>query len=201
MCGPTAQQTELGDEQIRAYQQAQQLTAQQYQNQQAIYAPMVQQFQSILDRGPGQAGFSPEEKSALDAETVEGTAENYRNASAAVGESLAAEGGGVAPTPTGSQQAIQAAVATSAAQEESKEQTGVETADYDQGYQEWLQAGQGLQSIAAGENPLGYEGAETGSGSAASSTEKDIAGEENSWVSAAIGAAGDIASSSKYVTG
>lgn len=193
MSGPTQQQTELGDAQLAAYKQAADLTSQQYENQQAIFGPLVTQFQSIYAKGPGQKGFSDEETADLNSQAVEGTAENYGNAARAVGETMAARGGGTNPLPSGVDSAVQANVATSAAQEESRQESQIEAADYSQGYSEWENAGQGLQSIAAGENPLGYESNETSSGSAASSTASEIASEDNSWLNATIGAVGGAA--------
>jgi hypothetical protein len=193
MSGPTAQQTELGDAQLAAYQQATQLTQQQYANQQAIFAPMVSQFQSIYAKGPGQKGFSDEETADLNAQAEEGTAENYGNAARAVGEATAARGGGTNPLPTGADSAIQSNIATSAAQEESQQENQINSANYSQGYNEWENAGAGLESIAAGENPLGYESNQTSSGSAASSTAGEIASEDNSWLNATIGAVGSAA--------
>jgi hypothetical protein len=187
------QQTELGDEQIAAYQQAADLTKQQYANQQAIFGPMVTQFQSIFAKGPGQKGFSDEENADLQSQAEEGTAENYGNAARAVGETTAARGGGTNPLPTGADSAIQSNIATSAAQEESRQESQIEAADYSQGYNEWENAGQGLESIAAGENPLGYQANETSSGSAASTTAGQIASEDDSWLNATIGAVGSAA--------
>jgi hypothetical protein len=193
MSGPTAQQTELGDAQIAAYQQAATLTQQQYANQQAIYGPMVNQFSSIYAKGPNQKGFSDEETADLNAQAEEGTAENYGSAARAVGESEAAQGGGTNPLPSGAQEAVQSGVATSAAQEESRQESQIESADYSQGYNEWENAGQGLEAIAAGENPLGYQSNQTSAGSAAASTAAQIASEDNSWINATIGAVGSAA--------
>jgi len=193
MSGPTSQQTQLGDAQLAAYQQASQLTSEQYANQQAIFAPLVSQFQSIYAKGPGQKGFSDEEDAELNAQAEEGTAENYGNAARAVGESEASEGGGTNPLPTGAQSAVQGNIATSAAQEESQQENEINSANYGQGYSEWQNAGAGLESIAAGENPLGYESNETSSGSAAGTTAGQIASEDDSWLNATIGAVGSAA--------
>lgn len=192
MSGPTAQQTQLGDAQLAAYQQAAQLTQQQYENQQSIFGPMVQQFSSIYAKGPNQKGFSDEETSELNAQAEEGTAENYGNAARAVGETMAARGGGTNPLPAGADAATQAGIATSAAQEESRQESQIEAANYGQGYSEWENAGQGLQAIASGENPLGYESNETSSGTAAGTTASEIATEDDSWLNAALGATGAI---------
>jgi hypothetical protein len=191
MCA-TGAQTQLQTEQLNAYTQAQQMTAQEYANQQEIYAPMEKQFQSIFSMGPNQQGFSNAETNTLNAQAVEGTATNYAGAAKAVNENLAAEGGGSEELPTGAQAEMKQEVANSAAQTESGQETQIQEADYNQGYQDWLNAGSGLESIAAGENPLGYENAATASGSAAGTTANQIASQDDSWINAALGAAGTI---------
>lgn len=197
MCGSTSAQNTIQQEQIDFYQQMQQLTEEQYQNQQEIYGPMKSQFQSIFALGPSQEGFSAAEKATLNAQAEEGTSENFTNASKVASEEMAAEGGGNAYMPSGGSDLVKTEVAESAATEESKEQTQIELADYNQGYQEWLNAGEGLMSIASGQNPLGYANATTSSGSAASTTADQIAQEQNSWVNAVIGAAGTAAGAIK----
>jgi hypothetical protein len=193
MCGATGAQHTLQDEQMQFYQQAMDMTREQYQHQQAIYAPMAKQFQSIFDMGPNQHGFSDEETANLTSQAITGTADNYKQASKAISDSLAAEGAPGGSTNGGNDQ-IRASIASSAASQESRQELGIHEADYEQGYKEWLAAGQGLDAIAAGDNPLGFENAATGAGSAASTTANDIAQQDNSWINAAIGAAGAIGS-------
>jgi hypothetical protein len=192
MCGATGDQQQLTQEEMDAYKQGQQLTAQQYANQQSIYAPMAKQFSSIFAAGPNQTGYSAPELQALDSEALEGTAENYKGAAKAVNEEMAGQGGGTNPLPGGAQEELRQETADSAAAEESKEETGITESDYQQGYNEWQAAGSGLEGIAAGENPLGYEQAETGEAQVANTEANDVAEEQNSWINAAIGAAGAI---------
>ena len=192
MCGPTAAQTELTNEETAAYQSAQDMTAKQYANQQAIYAPLKGQFESIFAKGPNQKGFSAEEEQGLNAQAVEGTAENYKAAATAVNEHLGAEGGGTNPLPSGAQVQLQEQTAESAAQEESRQETEIQQADYSQGEAEWARAGGGLMGIAAGQDPVGFENAATNTGNMANTEANTIAAQQDSWVSAAIGAAGTI---------
>lgn len=194
MCGGTQDQTSLTNEEMQILQQGQQMTQQQYANQQAIYQPMAAKFQSIFAGGPNQTGYSEAEKTDLDSQALEGTAENYSGAAKAVGEETAAEGGGTNPLPSGGQTQLKQEVANSAAGEESKEETGIDEADYAQGYDEWKDAGSGLESIAAGENPIGYENAETGEEGNANSEANAVATEQNSWENAVLGAAGSVGS-------
>lgn len=190
MCGATNSQKTLQQEQMDFYQQAMDMTKEQYANQQAIWKPMSDQFQSIFSKGPSQEGFSPAQKDALTSQAVTGTATNFGNARKAVAEGLAAEGGdGVT---SGAAEQLKGNVATSAATNLSNQEMQIENADWEQGYNEWLNAGQGLEAIAAGENPTGFENSANSAGSAASTTAKDIAEEDNSWINAAIGAAGSI---------
>lgn len=191
MCA-TSGQEQLASEETQAYQQAQQLTAEQYANQQAIYAPMAAKFQSIFNAGPNQQGFSAGELENLNAQAVEGTATNYSQAAKAVGEQTAAEGGGTNPLPSGAQTELKEQVATSAAQNESQQESQIQQADYSQGLANWQNAAGGLESIASGENPLGYEDAETGSAGAANTEENAIASEDTGWISGVLGAAGSV---------
>jgi hypothetical protein len=193
MCGASQQQNDLAAEQTQAYQQAQQMTAQQYANQSAIYAPMTAQFQSILAKGPNQKGFSSEEDAALNAHAVEGTAQNYAGAAKAVNEQLATEGGGDSTLTSGSQAQMKQEVANSSAQTESNEEQQIEEANYSAGASEYGAAAGGLETIASGQNPIGYENAATGAGSAAETTGNQINEEDNSWINATIGAAGTVA--------
>jgi hypothetical protein len=191
MCGSTGQQQTIQSEQMAQYQQIQQLTAEQYAHQQEIYAPMAAQFKSIFAMGPSQEGFAPGEKQDLDTQVIEGTAQNYSQAARAVNRQIAAGGGGPM-MPSGAADELKLDTAVSSAQEQSREESQVKQADYAQGYNEWQQAGAGLTNIAAGENPLGYIGATTSAGGAAADTANQIATQQNSWINAAIGAAGAV---------
>lgn len=192
MCGASAQQNELASEEATAYQQATAMTAQQYASQQAIYKPMAAQFNSIFAKGPNQEGFSAGEVADLDSQAVEGTASNYKQAAQAVGEATASEGGGTNPLPSGAQDELKQQIANSAANTESGEESSIKQADYTQGYNEWTAAGAGLEGIATGEDPLGYENAATSAGNSANSEANAVQTANDSWINAAIGAAGEI---------
>lgn len=192
MCGASAEQNDLSAEETQAYKTSQAMTATQYANQQAIYAPLTQQFESIFAKGPNQTGFSDAEREDLNATAVEGTAENYSAAAKAVGEQGAAEGGGTNPLPSGGQIQLKQEVANSAAENESKEEEGIKQADYAAGKENYDRAGSGLLGIATGEDPLGFENAETGAAAPANSEANAVETANDSWVNAALGAAGEI---------
>jgi len=94
--------------------------------------------------------------------------------------------------PSGAQTQLKEENATSAAGEESAEENKILQSDYQQGENNYQNAATGLLSIATGENPLGYENAESNEGNTANTEANAVASEENSWVNAAIGSAGAI---------
>jgi hypothetical protein len=192
MCGATSAQKQLQAEDMATLQQYDTMMQQQYANQQALYSQVNSVLQPILAKGPNQNAFAGEEEATLNAQAVEGTAQNYRQASKAVGEKTAAEGGGNTFVTGGGQAQLQGEIAASAAQQESSEETQIEEQGYQTGAQEFEEATQGEMAVAAGENPLGYAGAVTSQANAAGTVADQIAQENNSWVNAAIGAAGEI---------
>lgn len=174
------------------YQQGMQESKTTFGEQQDLLKQMEAVYNPILAKGPNQKGFSAEEETTLNAQTVEGTAENYRAAAKAVNEQMAAQGGGDNPLPTGGQEQLKEEVAASAAGEQSREETQVQQADYAQGYDEFKQAGEAL-SVASGQlNPTSYMHEATSAGSAAETTAKDINTEQNSWMAPVFGAIGAV---------
>jgi hypothetical protein len=192
MCGATQSQTDLENQQAAFYQQATQEATTTYGEDQALLQQMQSVYDPILAKGPNQKGFSTEEEQGLNAQAVEGTAENYAGAAKSVNENLAAEGGGTNPLPSGGQEQLKEQVAESAAQTESSEEEQIQQADYAEGSRQFGQATAALEDVSGQYNPTAYSGAATGAGSAASTTANDIAEQSNSWVNAAIGAAGQI---------
>lgn len=193
MCGATNAQEQLQQEEMQSIQQYDQMMQTQYAKQSSLYSTVTSVLQPIFNQGPNQQGMSAAEKATLDAQAVEGTAENYKMAAQAVNEQIAAEGGGGSPAiTTGAQQAIKSSIATSAAAEESKQETEIQEQDYALGRENFTNAEEGLMAVAGGENPLGYMQATTNQENVTNQEANAIAEEDNSWINAAIGAAGTI---------
>lgn len=190
MCGSTGAQKQIQAEQLQAYQDAARMTQEEYGHMNEIYAPMAEHFQSIFDMGPSQEGYSAGEKQNLETQVIEGTAQNYANASRAVGARLAA--GSSSYMPSGAADSMKLNTALSAAQEKTREETGIVSDSYAQGRANWQNAATGLLSIASGYNPAQFQQNQTAAGNAVSNTANDIAQAQNSWINAAIGAAGAI---------
>lgn len=190
MCGATSAQTQLQTEQSDFYKQAIQQQSTVYGEDQALLSKMEAVYEPILNAGPNQKGFSAAEDNDLNSEAVTQTAESYNAAKKAVGNQIAAEGG--TGMPSGESDELKQETAESAANQRSTELSQIEQADYSQGYDEWKTAAAGLSGVAADLSPTSYSGAATGAGSAAATTADQIAEENNSWVNAAIGAAGEV---------
>lgn len=193
MCGSTQAQTDIEKQQQAFQTESMQEQQAAYQQDQALLKQMQGVYAPIFAKGPDQEGFSPEMKAALSSQIKEGTATNYAQAAQATNAQLAATGGGNLVIPSGQQAQMKAQVAQSAAQQESGEQLEATQADYQQGYNQWLQAGQGLFGVSGQMNPLGYGSQVNTAGAQAANTANQIASQQNSWINAAIGAAGSIA--------
>lgn len=192
MCGSTSAQGEIEQQQQQFQLESEQEQQAAYQQDQALLKQMQGVYAPIFAKGPDQEGFSPAMKADLNTQITEGTAANYAKAAEATNAQFAAEGGGNTLIPSGQQAQMKANVAQSAAQEMSSEQLQTTQANYQQGYNNWLQAGQGLFGVSGQLNPLGYGSQVNTAGENAASTANQIATQQNSWINAAIGAAGAI---------
>ena len=191
MCASDTQ-NQIQSQDVQTMQDYDAQQAKQYANQTALYAQVKSVLDPILQAGPNQQGMSQAELNTLNGQAVEGTALNYSSAAKAMGENLAAEGGGNNPLPSGAQAQLQEEVANSAAAQESSEETQIQGANYQQGEQNFANAEQGEMAIAAGENPLGYTSAVNSADTAAGNEANAIAQENTSWINAGLGAIGAI---------
>jgi hypothetical protein len=190
MCGATTAQTNLQNQQAAFYQQATDEATAVYGQDQNLLKQITSVYAPILAKGPNQQGFSDAERADLNAQTVEGTAQNYAGASRALNENLAASGGGDIPLTSGQGAQLKGQVAASSAATQSEEESQIQQADYAQGYNLFQNAGNMMMGVSGQLNPTAYSGAAIGAGSAAASTANQIAQENNSWINAAIGAVG-----------
>ena len=195
-CGASQSQKDIESAQANFYNTLTQEYQQTFGQNQAILSSLTKAFQPILQAGINQEGFSAGEKQNLESQATTGTGQNYSKAAQALALQQGAAGGGTQFVPTGAKMQQQQQLATSAANEESNLQSGIEAADYAQGRQNYLEAANALGGVAAQYNPTGYANAATGAGSAAAETANQISQASNSWmnvVSGALGAAGTAA--------
>src|SRR5882672_1871853 len=78
-----------------------------FAGQQGILDNLKSSVDSLVKAGPGQYGFTAAEDAALRTRASAGTADAYKMASQALGEKLAAQGGGNAFLPSGIKDQLQ----------------------------------------------------------------------------------------------
>lgn len=192
MSGPSASQIDLQNAQTAFYKEGVAEATTTYGEDQALLKQMQGVYDPILAAGPNQHGFNAEERQELNSQAIEGTARNYKQAAKAVGDKMAARGGGDISLPTGAEDALEEQVGEGAAQEESSEESQIDQADFAEGKSNFANATAALEDVSSQLNPTAYANSATSAGSAAEVTSKDIASESNDWINAAIGAAGAI---------
>src|ERR1700686_4121716 len=134
MCGgASSEQKNLATSTGNFYTTLQGAYNEQFANQTNILANLHNAWTPILNGGPNQQGFSQPELADLNSNAINRTANNYKFASQAANESMAARGGGNAFAPSGAVDQVNADIATSAAQNLSNEQSQIDQANYTQG--------------------------------------------------------------------
>lgn len=192
MCGANQQQQQISDAQQQMYQTLNANYQTAFGQSQAITSALTAQFQPILAAGPSQTGYSQGELDTLNAQATQGTATNYAQAQRATAQQLAAVGGGNTMLPSSVSANILANNTNQYAALRSQEQNQIMQNNYAQGYQNWLQAANVLNSTASQLNPNAYASSATSGGTAAANTANQIASQNNSIWNAAIGALGSV---------
>lgn len=194
-CGATSAQTNLQSQQQTVFSSMQNQAQQVFGNSSTVFNDLMNTFSPTVAAGPDQEGMSAGEKANLDSQAVTSTGAAYRNASQAVGEAEAAQGGGNDSQVTGgSKTGTDLGVATSAASQESSELNQINEQDYAIGRENYNNATKGLEEATGAFNPVSsIDNSTTTAGSALGTTDDQISKENNSWVSAVTGALGNIA--------
>lgn len=193
MCGPTDAQKQLQSSQIDFYNNLAAQDKAVFGENQNILNQIQAAYTPILNKGPNQYGYSPDEENVLNTQATEGVAQNYRDASRAVRQAQAARGGGNQYLPVGTDAQTDANLAQSAADELSREKLGIKTAGYAQGYKQFTDAAGNMLSTANLLNPAAYASTANTAGSSASDTANQIAKENESWMAPLLGGVSSIA--------
>lgn len=168
--GAGAQLTNIGNSQQSFMNTLQSDFGTAFQGQQNILNNLSSTLTGILQGGPSQFGFSPQEAGALNTLATTGNAQQYQNAKQAAGQAAAAAGGGNTVLPSSAANQTQAGIATQAAQNQSNQLLGIKEAGYQQGNQNFNNAVSGLLNVSGQENPTGFANAATSAGNAAANT-------------------------------
>lgn len=192
-CGATSQQNQIEASQQSFMTQAQQQASQVFGGASQVFSGLMATFAPTVAAGPSQQGFSPTELANLKSQAITQTGQSYRNAKQALGENLAASGGGNTGLPSGVAATEGTELAEAGANQTASQLGQITEANYATGRQNYQNAVQGELSATNVYNAA--EGALSGansSGEAASSTANQIATQDNSWVQGVTGALGAI---------
>lgn len=129
---------------------------QRFGEQSGIFDQLTKANQAIYAAGPDQQGWGPQQRAAINTLTDQGVANNYQMAKAATGNALASIGGGNTFLPSSVNAGLTAQNAIAAANSRSNLQNQNTVANYEQGRNNWLNAGQALSGVASMEDPTKY---------------------------------------------
>ena len=102
-----------------------------------VFNDLVKSTAPIVAAGPEQTGFSAQQESAINANTIDTTAAQYKNAATAVKSDIAGQGGGNIALPSGANIATEEALAAAGAQQTASGLRSNLQADYAAGNQNW----------------------------------------------------------------
>jgi|ERR1700721_508625 len=172
--GASAAENNLADSQSKFYQALQGDLSQTFSGQNAILSTLNNSVSPIVNAGPNQFGFSTGETNVLNSQAIQGTAQQYANASQALRAQQAAVGGGNTLLPSGVASQQQAALASAGANQGSNELLGIQQAGYQQGNANYNNAVSQLGGVAKTYDPTAYAGAANQAGSSAFSSASTI---------------------------
>lgn len=163
MCGPSSQAGPLAAQQQSLATTLAGNYNQYFANQSSVLGNLNNMLTPIAQAGPDQQGYGAHELAALNTAAGEGVGASYSKASQALNNTLAARGGGNEVLPTGARAALQGSLASSAANEMSRDQLGITQANYGQGRKNWESATAGLHQLAQEYSPnAAASGAQSG---------------------------------------
>jgi hypothetical protein len=158
ICGPSGQEKAIAGQQQDLSTLLSSDFSQRFGQQSAVLQNLNNMLTPIAQAGPDQQGFGAQELAALNTQAGESIGANYSKATQSLQNVLASRGGGNEFLPTGARSALQETLASSAADQMSKEQLGITRANYGQGRQNWQEATAGLSALANQYNPGEFSG-------------------------------------------
>lgn len=192
MCGSSQNQNDINNAQIQFMDTLTAQYQQEFAQNQEILNTLTSSLQPIINGGPSQQGYSPQELAALNTEATQQAGQAYAQEEQAVNESMAAKGGGDLFVPSGATEQIDASLANSAETNLSNQKLNILQSDYQTGLSEYESAIGALSGVpgAIDTATTGAAGAVTNSSNAAASEANAITEANNSWMGLIGGVAG-----------
>lgn len=161
-----------------------------------ILSSITDALEPVVGKGPEQYGFSPAQDAAIRTQATAQNATASQQTTNAVRSAQAARGGGNMLIPSGSEAAIEGALAESQAQKQADTQLGITEKGYDTGRQNFFTAeGELAGAPGALENPITSAGNAAENAAATSMQgQTDIANANNAWIAPVAGLVGDVGS-------
>jgi hypothetical protein len=193
MCGDTSQQDATYQQQQEFSQQMMNENTAVFGEQQSILTNLNNGFQQIIANGPSQTGYSADQLNTLETSATENVAANMTNASKALGEGQAAQGGGDTFIPSGVSQQQDEQLAATGATTDATLRNQILTSDYTQGNTNYNNAVNGALGVAQQLNPTSYAGEVNTANSGQASEANAISASAMSPFTAVMGALGGVA--------
>jgi hypothetical protein len=147
--GPTSGSKAINNEAGSVYGTAINQAKAEFGDANKVFNDIYQSTAPIAAAGPEQTGFSAQQESAINANTIDTTAAQYKNAETAVKSDISAEGGGNIALPSGANIGTEEALAEAGAQQTASGLRSNLEADYTAGNENWKFA-EGALSKAPG---------------------------------------------------
>lgn len=154
--GASQDQENLAKQQAQFYQILTSNYNTQFADQKNILNTLTNNLTPIISAGINQYGFNPAEDAALRTTATEQTATAYSNASKALSNKLAAQGGGDNFLPSGVNGQFQQELATASAADQASKNLSITEAGYQQGRNNYNTAASILGNNASLLNPNAY---------------------------------------------
>ncbi|HEX3682202.1 MAG TPA: hypothetical protein VHU83_06635 [Bryobacteraceae bacterium] len=192
MCGSSQNQNNINNAQIQFMDTLTAQYQQEFAQNQEILNTLTSSLQPIINGGPSQEGYSPQELAALNTQATQQAGQAYAQAKQATDESIAAKGGGDLFVPSGATQQVDADLDISAENNLSNQKLNILQSDYATGLSEYESAIGALSGVpgAIDNASTGAAGAVTNSSNAAANEANAITEANNSWMGLLGGVAG-----------
>lgn len=193
MCGPSGQEKQIADSTQAFMGELTSAFAEEFGAQSLLTSNMTKALEPIMAAGPNQPGYSAAENAALTSNAINTNAANVRNAqvASAVGRAGSA---GSDYLPSGADQQIKAEIASSGAQNLSREENQIAINSAEVGRENFFNAEKGLAGVAQIENPAAYGELGINAGKSAFGMANTVQQERNQEQAAIAGTVSSVAS-------
>lgn len=196
MCGPSSALKDLAASATSFAGQVQQQATQIFGSASTVFNNLMGTIQSVVKGGPGQAGWGAAENNAVNSQILNNAAVSARNEKSAVGNDVAAIGGGNTVNPSGLETAVNLQTAQSVENAKSQQEEQATVANYQQGNQNYNEAvNEEMQLPKVFDASSGADKAATDAQTAANTAQTAVSSANNWWqplLGAAIGAGGQV---------